>query len=96
MIPGLTTKLSEQLVASTTSLEVTTDVLYVSGTTNIATLVPHFGGGFSGLVIIVPTTGNIATVTTGNILVAVTMPQNRATVLVYSKMNGTWAPGAIS
>lgn len=96
MIPGLTTKLSEQSVASAATVDVTTDILKVTGTTSIATLTPHFGGGFSGLVVIWPTDGNVATLTTGNIAVAVTMPQNRATLLVYSKLSGTWAPGAIS
>ena len=96
MIPGITTKISESVVASTTSIDAKTDLLRVTGTTNIATIKPYFGGGFSGIIVIVPTDGTVNTVTTGNISVAVAMPQNRATVLVYSKVAGVWYPGAIS
>jgi uncharacterized membrane protein len=96
MFPGITTKLSQDTVASTTTVEVKADLLHVTGTTNIATLNPHFGGGFSGVVFIVPTDGTVNTVTTGNISVAVAMAQNRVTVLVWSKKNSTWYPGAIS
>lgn len=97
MIPGLTSKLSESTVASAATIEVKTDQVLVTGTTSIASIKPpHYGGGFSGFVIIVPTDGNVATLTTGNIAVAVTMPQNRATLLTFSKKNGTWYPGAIS
>lgn len=93
MLPGTTTKLSEVVVASTTSIDAKADMLLVSGTVSIATIVPHFGGGFSGIVIIVPTDGALPLLTTGNIAVAVTCAQNRATPLVYSKLNDTWYPG---
>lgn len=96
MIPGTTTKLSEKTVASAATLQVDKDMILLTGTTAIETLVPHFGGGFSGIVIIVPTEGDVATVTTGNISIAVTMADMRATVLTYSKQTDTWYPGAIS
>ena len=96
MIPGLTTKLSEETLASAAAINPTKDMVYVTGTTSIATITPHFGGGFSGVLFVVPTDGNVATLTTGNIAVAVTMPQNRVTVLTYSKKNDVWYPGAIS
>ncbi len=96
MLPGLTSKLSEQVVASTTSIDQHSDIILLTGSTAIATIQPHFGGGFSGIVIIVPTDGTIATTTVGNISLVVTMPQSRATVLVYCKSTGLWYPGAIS
>ena len=97
MIPGTTTKLSEGVVASAATIDAKKDLLLVSGTTSIATINPFFGGGqFSGIIIIVPTGGTVNTLTTGNIAVAVAMPQNRATVLVYSMSNAKWYPGAIS
>jgi hypothetical protein len=96
MIPGLTTKLSESVVASAASIDPKTDLIRVSGSTSIATIIPHFGGGFSGILIIVPTDGTVATLTTGNIAVAVSMAVSRATVLVYSKAADKWYPGAIS
>lgn len=96
MFPGLTTKLSEEEVASAATISAKADLVKVTGSTAIATINPHFGGGFSGIIVIVPVDGAVATLTTGNIAVAVSMPQNRATVLVYSKINDTWYPGAIS
>lgn len=68
----------------------------MSGSTAIATILPPQNGGFSGVVILVPTAGTLGLVTTGNIAVAVTMPQNRATVMVYCKETNVWYPGAIS
>jgi hypothetical protein len=44
----------------------------------------------------VPVDNTVATVTTGNIAIAVTMPLGRTTVLTYSKATGKWYPGAIS
>jgi len=96
MIPGLTTKLSEEVIASAATIYPKTDLVRVTGTTNIATITPAFGGGFSGILFVVPVDGTVNTVTTGNILVAVAMPVNRATLLVYSKVANKWYPGAIS
>lgn len=96
MIPGLTTKLSETTVASAATIDQKADLINVTGSTGIATINPNFGGGFSGICILCPKDGSVGLLTTGNILVAVTMPQNRATVLVYSKSAAAWLPGAIS
>lgn len=96
MFPGLTTKLSEETLASAATIYPKADLVKVTGTTSIANIIPQFGGGFSGAVIIVPEDGGVATLTTGNIAVAVTMAQNRATLLVYSKENNKFYPGAIS
>lgn len=97
MFPGLTTKLSEQEIASAATISVQTDLVKVTGTTSIATInvMGEFGGGNAGIIFIVPTDGDVATLTTGNIAIAVTMAQNRVTVLVRDK-SGTWYPGAIS
>ena len=96
MIPGFTTKLTEETLASAATISPTKDLVRLTGTTSIATIVPHFGGGFSGVLFLVPTGGNVATLTTGNISAAVTMVDERITVLVYSKATDTWYPGAIS
>jgi hypothetical protein len=96
MFPGITTKISEDVTASTTSVDVKSDLLRLTGSTAIATLKPHYGGGFSGICVLVPVDGTLGLLTTGNIAVAVTMAQNRATVMVYSKATGVWYPGAIS
>lgn len=96
MFPGSTTKLSEDSVASAATIEAKADLIRLTGSTAIATINPHFGGGFSGIVILVPLDGTLGLLTTGNVALAVTMPQNQATVLVYSKATGDWYPGAIS
>ena len=97
MIPGSTTKLTESVVASATSINVKTDLVRLTGTTSIATIIPNFGGGnFSGILVLVPTAGAVALTTAGNITVAVTMADLRATVLVYSRTADAWYPGAIS
>ena len=96
MFPGLTTKLSEETLASAASISPSKDLVKLTGNTAVATIVPHFGGGFSGVLFVVPVDNTVATLTTGNISLAVTMPQNRVTVLVYSKEENTWYPGAIS
>ena len=96
MIPGTTTKLSESTMASSTSIDVMSDLVFLTGSTAVATITPHFGGGFSGICVLVATDGTLGLLTTGNIALAVTMAQNKACVLVYSKKNALWYPGAIS
>ena len=96
MFPGTTTKLSEELLASAASISPKHDLVRLSGSTAIATINPSFGGGFSGILVLVPTDGTLGLLTTGNIATAVTMAQNRATVLVYSQAAAVWNPGAIS
>ena len=98
MIPGFVSKLSESSVTAAATIgPPKSDILYLSGSTTIATIRPPGGpGGFSSVLFIVPLTDAVATTTTGNIAVNVTMPVDRVTVLVYSKQEDTWFPGAIS
>lgn len=96
MFAGLNSKLSQETVASAASITVRRDIVRLTGSTSVATIKPQFGGGFSGAIFVVPVDGAVATLTTGNIAVAVTMPQNRVTLLVYSKQDSLWYPGAIS
>lgn len=96
MIPGSTTKLTEEVIASAATISPKTDLVRLTGTTSIDTINPSFGGGFSGVLFLVPTGGNVATTTAGNINAVVTMVDERVTVLVYSKASGKWYPGAIS
>jgi len=96
MIPGTTTKLSEETIASAAAISPRADLVKLTGTTTIANIFGQFGGGFSGILMLVPLDGTVATTTTGNIAVNVSMAQNRVTVLVYSKLQNAWYPGAIS
>lgn len=96
MFPGTTTKISESTIASAASISPKTDLVLLTGSTAIATIVPSYGGGFSGVLFLVPIDGTVGLLTTGNIAIAVTMPLDRTTVLVYGKTEGKWYPGAIS
>jgi len=95
MIPGITTRISETVVASTTTIDQKSDLILVTGTTDIDTINPNFAG-FNGICILVPTEGDVNLLTTGNIAVAVTAAEDRATLLVWGKTDQKWYPGAIS
>jgi len=95
MIPGTISKLSEDTLASAASISPKTDMVKLTGSTAIATIRPPYEG-FSGILCLVPLDGTLGLLTTGNIAIAVTMAQERATFLVYSKLTDTWYPGAIS
>jgi thiosulfate reductase cytochrome b subunit len=96
MIPGTTTKVSQKTgVATAATIDVKVDVLYVTGTTVIATLKPNFGGGFPGICFVVAAT-DVDTTTSGNIAVAGTLLANMVTVFVYNPVTGDWHPSAIS
>ena len=100
MIPGLTTKISEQDgFALATTIYPKTDLINVTDTTSttvVATIMPPYAG-FSGILIVVNTSGaSLTTVTTGNIATAVTIGQNVATLLAYSKSDNKWYPGALA
>ena len=96
MIPGLTTRLSESQLVTATTILPKSDVVFVSGTTAVATIVPPFEG-FSGIIFLVATdAAGFATTTAGNIQLVVSLTANVATAFIYSKKNAKWYPGAIS
>lgn len=101
MFNGIVTKLSEGVpLASAATIAVKADLHRVTGSTAIATITPPnnigLGAYAAGMVVLVPTDGTLGLLTTGNIAIAVTMAQNRATLLVYSPTTAKWYPGAIS
>jgi hypothetical protein len=98
MIPGLTTKLSEETIASAATITAKTDLVRVTGSTQVDTIRPNFGGGFSGILFFVPVDGNVTISTTGNVLGggSITALQNKVTVLVFSKTAGKWYTHALS
>lgn len=96
MFPGSTTKLSEEVLASAATISPKADIVRLTGTTAIATITPNFGGGFGGILFLVPTGGNVDTTTTGNIKNAVTMVDEQVCVFVYIKAEAKWHAGAIS
>jgi hypothetical protein len=95
MIPGSTTKLSEEKIASAATIYPKTDVVFLTGTTGVSNIRPAFGGGFSGLLMVVSVDGAVAFATGGNIAKAATTVQNQVLTFVYSKARGLWYPGAL-
>jgi hypothetical protein len=99
MIPGLTTKISEELISLTSTISPASDLVHVTSTvstTVLLTIRPPFGG-FSGIMVILNRSGNnITTLTTGNIVTAITIGQNVPVVLVYSKLTDKWYVGALA
>lgn len=93
MFPGLTTKLSEAgaTVASTTNITLKEDITFISGTEAIETIIPNFGGGFSGIAVLLPTAA-FTTVTTGNVAIASTAVAGKALIMTYAKSTGKWYP----
>jgi hypothetical protein len=99
MFPGLTSKISEAAIPLATTIYPKTDLIRVTDTTSttvVATITPAFGG-FGGFLVICNRSGNdITTVTTGNILTAVTIGDNAAVVFIYSMSEAKWLPGALA
>jgi hypothetical protein len=91
MFPGTTSKLSESTVASAATINAKTDIVVLTGTTQINTILANYGGvGFSGAVTLIPAAGAVILGTSGNILVGITMAVNRATTLIFVKSLGKW------
>lgn len=89
MIPGTQSKCSESVVASATSIFVKTDQVRITGSTQIETIQsPLMGSGL--MVILMPVDGAVVLGTSGNILVGITMAQNRAVWLIWNKTAGKW------
>lgn len=95
MFPGINTKLSETVVASAATINSICDVLLITGSTAIATIVPK-AGGFGSIIFLIPLDGSVGLLNTGNIAVAQTMIQNNVAVLVYSATKGKWYPHALA
>lgn len=90
MIPGITSKLSEGTVASAATIDAKTDIVKVTGSTQVNTINPNYGGGFSGLVILIPVDGALTLGTSGNILAGLAAVQNRAVFMVYVRSLAKW------
>ena len=88
---GTVSKLSESVVATATTILPKTDVVYLTGAVAIANIAPAWSG-FSQRIVLVPLAAGATLVATGNIAVAVALVQNRASELVWSKLQQKWYP----
>ena len=91
MFSGIISKRSEKVVASAASIEANADILVVTGTAAIATIVPRTFGIASQRLTLIPLAA-ATLVNTGNIAVGVVLVVNRAQDLVYSKSQNKWYP----
>lgn len=93
MMPGLAGRAAEQAITTAATIAPTRDVVILSGTTSIATITPPPTGGISdNVLVLIPTGGDVALLTTGNIAVAVTMTSLKSTWLIYSQSQSKWYP----
>lgn len=89
MIPGTVSKVSETTVASAATISAKSDVVKVTGTTQIDTIRPSTGG-FGQFLVLIPTDGSVVLSTSGNILIGITAVINRAVFMTYVKSTGKW------
>jgi len=90
MIPGSVSKLTESQVASATSITAKSDIVKVTGSTAIQTILPGLGTAQSQFLILVPVDGAITLGTSGNINVGIAAAQNRAVFMVYVRTLAKW------
>lgn len=98
MFPGLTTRLSSKTKASATSIDGDADLIILTGTTAIATIIPKSmnKNGQAQLLFLVPVDGAVATTTAGNIVAVQSMLQNRVSVFVWAPSTQKWYPHALA
>lgn len=92
MIPGSQSKIKEENVASATTIVVKSDLIRITGSTQIETILsPLLLSVQGGVVIFVtPVDGNVVIGASGNVLVGATLIQNRLYILVYSNIVDKW------
>jgi len=92
MFSGVVSKRSERVVASANIINADADILVISGSVVIKTILPKTGGVASQEVTLIPLAAGLATDATGNIAVAVALVQNRAQKLTWSDSQNKWYP----
>jgi hypothetical protein len=93
MIPGSVSKVIEgsPVVAASTILITAGEVIRISGTTPINTIIPPFGTGQNQVIWIIPTDpAGVTLGTTGNILVGIAAAQNRTVQLIWLASTSKW------
>lgn len=89
MIPGVQSKVSSSVVASAATIFVKTDIVKITGNTQIDTILSPLMGS-PMMVVLIPVDGAVVLSAAGNVLVGITMAQNRAVWLVWDKVVGKW------
>lgn len=90
--PGFVSRFGEErIVAAATIGPVRRELVVLSGTTTLTTIVPNFGGQFGQEVRLLTPDGALTIDTTGNILVGTTTSTNLMTILTWYPSQSKWA-----
>ena len=90
--PGFVSRFGEVTVVAAASIgPVRREIVVVSGTTSIATILPNFGGQFGQEIRMITPDGALTMTTTGNILIGTTTSTNKMTILTYVPSLSKWA-----
>jgi hypothetical protein len=90
--PGTVGRLSQVVVATTTTIDANADVLIVTGTNDIVNITPRVSGVGCQLVWIIPVSGEVDITAAGNVAVAVTCATDVAQPLIYTPYDSSWHP----
>lgn len=92
MIPGSISKISESVVASANIIKVESDLVRLTGSTQINTIMPGLGTAQGQYLMLMPIEGDIRLGTSGNILNGATLKFATINILAYSKLQQKWVP----
>ncbi len=93
MIPGRVGRLSEETQASAATIgPVKSDIVKVTGGTQVDTIIPFAGGRVWGqLIMLIPVDGTLVLSAAGNILVGINpAPQNKAVFMCWVPSLAKW------
>lgn len=98
MIPGYgSSRLREEAVASAATIQVKADLVRLTGTTNVDTILHPLQSGSNGLLVFVYTNGAGLTITAaGNVAVAQALVTNRLYAYIWSPLASKWIPHAVA
>jgi len=91
MIPGRITRVIEATIPSADTIKAFTDVLVLTGTVTLNTILPGRGNGNESQLLILLPQGIITIGTTGNILFGTVTVVNRPVILIWSKSLQKWS-----
>lgn len=92
MFQGTVSRLSFNTQATASEIQGNVDVVLLTGTEDIDTIVPRVSGVGAQLIHLIATGGAVALTTDGNISAAETIPDEKCIALVYHPSTGKWYP----
>lgn len=95
MYPGAFSKLGESTLASATTISPKTDLVRITGTTEIVNIAEPPTGGFSTVLFVIPV-GIFTWTAAGNIGLAGTAVVGKLIVFAFSKSQRKWYPSVIA